>query len=460
MEVAGLKAYEVPQMCVRLGLQERVEEADSQEAFSSKRIYIKSRLAGKGESELLNIAEKVIQELGSEPLAEVIAKLTQKSEHLVSDIVRIDVLKSLNTQENLFGDLDVLDSLAEIFGETKIKDDPLGFLKTNSLQGKIFQRYIRNDDWTHAELLTQCGAITCSQKCFFKLLEKLLHPIVRRDKSQAELAITLNQILKKDGFSVRPVTTQSGYQIYGVMRVNSGVDGGMKNIIFASTGEKPEIIIRDAVNNDIEITKHADKVLIFDKSLPSNGSLLWNDLLGWWMDKHNFSDELSAKNSLYGRLLQSVKSTKSLGELAVFYAYYAIYGKKLGSSLPALLPQVYLHYDPYTQRQRGDEKILMRQRMDFLLMLENGSRIVIEVDGQHHYADQSSADHQKYIASPKKYADMVSEDRWLRSAGYEIYRFGGYEFMGASIDPKNNDARIEKMINYFFDKLFRRHGVM
>ena len=47
-----------------------------------------------------------------------------------------------------------------------------------------------------------------------------------------------------------------------------GVSGAMKNLIFASTGEKPELIFRDAVNNDVEIVKNADKVLIYDRPLP------------------------------------------------------------------------------------------------------------------------------------------------------------------------------------------------
>ncbi len=34
-----------------------------------------------------------------------------------------------------------------------------------------------------------------------------------------------------------------------------GVDGELKNIIFASSGPKPEIVLRDAVNNIVEIVK-------------------------------------------------------------------------------------------------------------------------------------------------------------------------------------------------------------
>lgn len=43
----------------------------------------------------------------------------------------------------------------------------------------------------------------------------------------------------------------------------------------------------------------------------------------------------------------------------------------------------------------------MRERMDFLLLLPHGVRIVLEVDGKQHYAEGD-------IASPKLYSEMVS----------------------------------------------------
>ena len=44
------------------------------------------------------------------------------------------------------------------------------------------------------------------------------------------------------------------------------------------------------------------------------------------------------------------------------------------------------------------------------------------IDGKHHYADGDTA-------SPQRYVAMAGEDRNLRSLGYEVYRFGGFELM-------------------------------
>ena len=83
----------------------------------------------------------------------------------------------------------------------------------------------------------------------------------------------------------------------------------------------------------------------------------------------------------------------------------------------------------------------MRERMDFLLLLPRGVRIVLEVDGKQHYAEGDTA-------SPNPYSEMVSEDRRLKLRGYEVYRFGGHELtMPGAAD----------MLRKFFGELLARH---
>lgn len=117
---------------------------------------------------------------------------------------------------------------------------------------------------------------------------------------------------------------------------------------------------------------------------------------------------------------------------------------KLGERLPALVPQVYLHYDPKTFNELKEIKRPPRQRMDFLILFSNSERVVIEVDGQQHYADGDKA-------SPQKYSEMVAEDRKLRLQAYEVYRFGGHEL---------NQTNSKDLITTFFEQLFKKHGVM
>lgn len=457
--VAATKAYEIPDECVRLGIQQAVEDGDAQEAFNSKRLYVRHRILTWSEQALLDLATRVLREYPSDDLADTVSEMTVHAEHRISELVRRDVLKAMNHLASLFGELPLLDCLSEVFGVSVIRDDPDGLLGRTSLYGQIVQHCLDNDDWSHEELLTRCGALTCSQTRFVDLLAKLLHPMTRRDAEQTELATAIGAALRRDGFTVRQTGVESGYAVYGVVRAQAGVAGAMKNLIFASIGEKPELVFRDAVNNDVEIIKHADKVLVFDRPLPSSGLLLWKDLRDWYAEMYGITDPGSAKDQLFRRLRQAVLGARSAGEFAVFQGYYERYGVSLGDRLPALIPQVYLHYDPYTKRQRGDEQFLARQRMDFLLMLEQGVRIVIEIDGRHHYAVQDASDPDRFIANSPRYADMVAEDRRLRLMGYEVYRFGGYEFMDVDLGQRKVGPHAQQCVTEFFDRLLTRHGV-
>lgn len=207
-------------------------------------------------------------------------------------------------------------------------------------------------------------------------------------------------------------------------------------------------MLRDAVNNEIEIIENAEYCLVYDRALPPTG-LSWRELVDWWADHAGEPGAHQRENAgaLYLRLRKSLDEGP---EQLAFATYAARYGKPGGFDLPALIPQVYLHYDPYTRTElaalraaSGKPGELARQRMDFLMLLPDRVRIVIEVDGKQHYADGDAA-------SPKRYAAMVAEDRRLRLAGYEVYRFGGLELTGAGA---------KGVLNSFFDQLLKRYEI-
>ena len=223
-----------------------------------------------------------------------------------------------------------------------------------------------------------------------------------------------------------------------------GVSGEIKNLIFAANGPKPEIVLVDATTNTLQIVKNAEFCLIYDRELGTHG-LTWGELVDWWCDLNALSN-LSRKDqsmSLYNRLKSSLGTNDA--ELLLFTTYYNTFYKEFGDKLLALIPQVYLHYDPYTMAQLGGSKRLPRQRMDFLLLLPSRNHIVLEVDGKQHYS-------QGEAASPPLYSEMVAEDRKLKLAGYEVFRFGGYELF-------NNPTHATEMLKEFFNRLFQRHDL-
>jgi hypothetical protein len=174
----------------------------------------------------------------------------------------------------------------------------------------------------------------------------------------------------------------------------------------------------------------------------------------WWQESQDLPDLKTARKSLGERLFDSVKRTQSIPEFAFFKTYYEVFGPALEDQLPALISQVYLHYDPQTFAQRSGWQVLPRQRMDFLMLLEHNVRLVFEMDGRHHYAEGE-------VASPRLYAEVAREDRALRLRGYEVYRFGGAEFHDAQLSGNRQTvgSQSKAVIVNFFADLFRRHGI-
>ncbi|MEG3941285.1 DUF559 domain-containing protein [Microcoleus sp. S36b_A3] len=247
---------------------------------------------------------------------------------------------------------------------------------------------------------------------------------------------TLRSLCEKHGFAV----DKDGYRIY---LTTLGVGNSVKNLIFAATGAKPEIIFSDSVSNDLEIVKNADYCLIYDRPIKSHG-LLWKELVDWWREREQLNNELDIDvgRKLYSRLNRSLTSQP---EKLFWRIYFKKFYESFNEKLPALVPQVYLHYDPYTLKHLQGQRRLVRQRMDFLFLLSDRIRIVIEIDGKQHYAEEDKA-------SPRLYSEMVAEDRRLKLCGYEVYRFGGYEL--------NSESEAEIIVEHFLINLFKRHDLI
>jgi hypothetical protein len=307
----------------------------------------------------------------------------------------------------------------------------------------IWKHMICNDDWTYIYLFDNyLNLINDSDQQLFRFLENVVHPLVRLPDEQERYVEIVNKHLLKEGFQLQIREEITSHKVYNVIKVGSGVNERVKNLIFASNGLKPRIVLADAVSNNIRIAENEQYCLIYDSPIPQTG-LLWSDLIVWWAKRESKIPSIEVERSLYKRLLESL-SPQSPPERKIFKIFFRLFRDEYGGNLPALIPQVYLHYDPYTIRELKHRSILSRQRMDFLLLFSNHERIVIEIDGQQHYADEDEK------ANPKKYAEMVAADRSLRLAGYEIYRFGGSEFQ---------DDNYIISVESFFRDLFKKHGV-
>jgi very-short-patch-repair endonuclease len=400
----------------------------------SKRDRARQALSGMNTRELGEIARRLGAHLGDYDLEETGLAVLEEGSESITEITRRDVAKCFG--DDLCGEQDIVALVGKLFPIQSIAAE---FFSDRNLARDIEQHMVRNPgDWDVEYLFQQIGALKCSRDRFGRLLEAALHPLSRRGTQQTDLVDALSRVLRRDGYVLSIVDEESGYPIYRLQPLAHGPAGSPKNLIFASSGPKPEIGFSDAINNDIVILSNASSCLVYDRPIRRDG-LLWSELIDWWRSIPDVEADEAAR--ALGRRLRS--SLASDAERNLFDTYFKIYRPKLADALPAIIPQVYLHYDPAVVKLLRHRAGLPRQRMDFLLLLPNNQRIVIEVDGAQHFSRNGEP-------SLSVYAEMVAADRDLRLAGYEIFRFGSNELVGAGAVA---------VIERFFNRLWDRHKI-
>ncbi|QDT48908.1 hypothetical protein Pan258_29550 [Symmachiella dynata] len=433
---ANISAPQLPAVCRRFGM----DIGEESEAYGSKRSYVRKRITAWNRDQLVELAQKVEDTYPSESLQRLIELFVPDHVPQVSVITRQHLLADLVSLGPLEGKLDLLDFLGRMW---KLETEPPSGtdFRCTTLKDEIFQHMVRNDDYSYSDMLELVGVPGMSNKRFIEFLEWTVHPLVRVDDEQQRFVTSINSHLKQDGLRLVATDHLSGFPVFRVNQIIDGVGGAAKNLIFASTGPKPEIVFSDAVNNDIKIVKNAEHCLVYDHPFSKEG-LLWKHLTTWWAASTGCIEiSVEVERTFYKRLLKSLQSPP---EKLFFETYFERFRSQLGERLPALIPQVYLHYDPYTSKALQGNKRIPRQRMDFLLLLSPLERVVIEIDGSQHYSQDGQA-------SPSKYAEMVIADRDLRLAGYEVYRFGG-----AELSSKN---ACKTLVESFFIRLFEKHDI-
>lgn len=110
---------------------------------------------------------------------------------------------------------------------------------------------------------------------------------------------------------------------------------------------------------------------------------------------------------------------------------FDLYHRILGTAvydLPAHLPEVWLRWDPKTVRNHGPEALL-HPRMDFLLPLPHGQRIVLEADGSQHYT-RDGANALTRPSTPRWRPPTATSLR-----GYDVFCFGHDELKDLTGGP-------------------------
>nr|BFD88409.1 hypothetical protein StreXyl84_78100 [Streptomyces sp. Xyl84] len=304
-----------------------------------------------------------------------------------------------------------------------LDNDPMaawnGGAKT--LRAQINQYVINNDDWDAVSLFEQLGCFQAPHPRFARFLEALAAPSTIPDEpAQRQFVEVANVHLQRVGARLQEAGEEDGYPFFELIRAGEPPSRRPRQVIFA-TLTKPDIRVSSVLDGDLEVieqVERADQVLVYDRVIGNDG-LRWRDLLNWWQEKRGITDTSQARSSLFERMRASLPK-ESTGQDNLYWLYYNIYQHE-PDDLPALLPEVWLHWDHQTINQRR-ERAQQHIRMDFLLLMPGLRRVVLEVDGSQHYTDN-----QGKVPSPSKYAATMAGDRELKFLGYQVYRFGHSE---------------------------------
>lgn len=286
-----------------------------------------------------------------------------------------------------------------------------------TLRDDIQRHVIRfPEDWSTEDLFEQLRAFEAPHPRFGQFIEGLASPAVLPDEqAQRRFVEFANQHLQPVGAQLRQEGEVDGYPQFQLLPLGRGTARRPRNLIFATLG-KPDIRFTSALDNDIEIADRKGEILVYDRPVGKDG-LLWSALLSWWQETRGADDaEEEAAQALYRRLRDSLPG-RSEGQKNLLWLYHRGYRNQL-RDVPALLPEIWLHWDPKTIGERG-ELAQQNIRMDFLMLLPGNRRVVLEVDGLQHYTRDAGSK-----PDSAKYAAAMAGDRDLKFRGYEVFRFG------------------------------------
>ncbi len=316
------------------------------EPNSSKKVYARSGLIKMTEEEIIELLKRIAREAESISFNKQMEEYFGDSIFEFTYITRRKLAEYLDMCANFEGKMKLDELLHGIWdmNETCTRDKNLFIFDRMTLGEYLIKHVVINDDISYKDMLLDILQIKyISDSSIIKFLEKMVNPEVRTGEEQIQYVKGINEIIGADGFELVVSGKISNEPIYKVYK-RQVANNNMKNLIIAPLGKKADIVIDDAIANDIKIVGNTDNCLLYNFE-PNADGVLWSTLVKWWGSTHASEN---VQRDLFMRLLSSLDSKP---EKDFFTKYYTIYKDR--NEYPALIPQVYLHYDPHAKIWRG-----------------------------------------------------------------------------------------------------------
>ncbi|HYO51755.1 hypothetical protein [Archangium sp.] len=404
--------------------------------WNTKRTYVLARLENHSIQDLVATARRILEIYPTTHQRQEIVSLLPKRikpdsrTKLLDEITHIQKSNKLPISGNISAE-----DLAKRVGKE---------MSLNSFATQIFQL-----DYNPNNLVENFHLTEELDEVFFRFLEAVTHPLACiNTQHQTRLVSAINKHLAQDSLKLIEVEKIEELSVCRVQSVFSS-NAPVRKIIFAASDDKPNLVVTDVLSGELEaINPPKESYLIYADEIPDSG-LTWGHLIDWWV-KHlapqgnSGRKEETLAREIYTYLHKRLQSTP---EKNFFHAYCKLFPitKK---HLPALIPQFYLRWDPYT----GKQVRLHGQRYDFLQLLPTQTRVLLEVDGIQHYALSPQGEQKYWRADPEAYTKTMKDTRDLLLSKYLAYRFSTQELL-------STEAAI-KCLSYFFNRLFSNHGIL
>lgn len=213
--ISDTKAYGVPALCRRLNLADGTEE----EAFASKYKYAQKRLAGVPAQQIIESAKALVAEEPHFELSEQLAKIDELQGAQVTTLTRRRLI-ALFEGRPLATEINDIDLIRSVWPISQIVAPIQG--TGHTLEDDIIRHTIRNDDLTQRELLEALGLLTCSRLQLFKFLAAVTAPDAQTPEGQAALVPQIDELLRRDGYTLAVAGNISGSPHYLVQKAPIG----------------------------------------------------------------------------------------------------------------------------------------------------------------------------------------------------------------------------------------------